>query len=47
MWELKLKELVSRVQMLDPELLRLLVKAGVVGGDMDHYSRFARTRTLF
>lgn len=35
-WELKLKELVSRVQMLHPQLLRLLVKAGVVGGDMDH-----------
>lgn len=36
MWELKLKGLVDRVQMLRPQLLGLLVKAGVVGGDMDH-----------
>lgn len=46
-WELKLKELVNRVQMLHPQLLRLLVKAGVVGGDMDHYRGFAKARTLF
>lgn len=37
MWELKLKGLVDRVQMLHPQLLRLLVKTGVVGGDMDHW----------
>lgn len=37
MWKLKLKGLVDRVQMLHPQFLRLLVKAGVVGGDMDHW----------
>lgn len=35
-WELKLKRLANRVQMLHPQLLRLLVKAGVVGGDRGH-----------
>lgn len=39
MWELKLKGLVDRVQMLHPQLLRLLVQAGVVGGDVDHCGR--------
>lgn len=45
-WELKQK-MVNRVQMLDPQLLRLLVKAGVVGGDMDRYRDSAEARTLF
>lgn len=34
MW--KMKGLVNRVQMLPPQLLRLLVKTGVVGGHVDH-----------
>lgn len=45
-WELKLKGLVDRVQMLHPQLLGLLVKAGVVGGDMDHCGGFAKARIL-
>lgn len=42
MWEVKLKGLVDRVQMLHPQLLRLLVKVGVVGGDMDHCGGFCQ-----
>lgn len=49
LWKLKLKGLVDRVQMLHPQLLRLLVKTGVVGGHVDHcgwVAGIAKVRTL-
>lgn len=44
-WALGLKELVDKAQRLHPQLLRLLVTAGVVGGDGDHWG-FAQARPL-
>lgn len=44
-WEPELKGLVDKVQRLHPQLLRLLVTAGVVGGDGGHWG-FAKARPL-